>query len=91
MIVTRGAKPYATRICTPLALFRVRPQMLSRSTRMELHISRGEDEDQVKAELQTLLQNGWILNEDHEIERTYHFKLYTKVLVSAVAIMIWLI
>jgi len=76
---------------TPLALIRIRPQMLSRTTRMELHISRGEDEDQVKAELQALLQNGWILNEDQEIERTYHFKLYTKVLVSAVTIILWLV
>jgi hypothetical protein len=88
MIVTRGAKPYASRMCTPLALIRVHPQMPNRTTRMELHISRGEDEDQVNDELQTLLQNGWVLNENHEIERTYHFKLYTKVLVSAIAIIL---
>jgi hypothetical protein len=89
MIVTRGAKPFASHTCTPLAFIRLRPQMLSCITRMELHISQGQDEDQVKNELQALLKNGWKLNEDQEIEKTYHFKLYTKVLVSVIVISLW--
>ena len=89
MIVARGAKPYARHICTPLALIRGRPQLLSCINRMELHISQGQDENQVKDELQALLRNGWELNEDQEIEKTYHFKLYTKVLVSTIVISRW--
>ena len=86
MIVTRRAKPYTSHICTPLALIRLHPQILSCTTKMELHTSRGEDKAQVKDELQILFNNGWKLNEDQQIEKTYHFKLYTKVLVSAIVV-----
>ena len=49
---------------------------------MEPKISKGQDESKVKTELQALLENGWKLNDEQiQLEKTYHFKTYTKVLV----------
>jgi hypothetical protein len=50
---------------------------------LQPRISEGEDEFQVKKDLEALVENGWELNEEQiQLERTYYFKTYTKVMVS---------
>ena len=49
---------------------------------MQPKFSQGEDENKVGAELKALLGNGWALDADQiQLEKTYYFKTYTKVLV----------
>lgn len=53
----------------------------STSSTMDPKISEGENEAQVKDDLGALLENGWILDKDQiQLEKTYNFKTYTKVL-----------
>lgn len=50
---------------------------------MPPQISEGQNATQVNAELKALLENGWKLDEEQtQMEKTYHFKIYTKVAVS---------
>jgi 4a-hydroxytetrahydrobiopterin dehydratase len=50
---------------------------------MEPKISEGEDQEEVKAELKGLINDGWELDEEQRgVKKTYHFKTYTKVLVG---------
>jgi len=47
---------------------------------MDLKISRGENEAQLKADVIELLKEGWKLDEECiQLEKTYNFKTYTKV------------
>jgi predicted DNA-binding ArsR family transcriptional regulator len=47
-------------------------------------ISEGQNDAEMKADLESLIENGWKLNEDQiQLEKTYHFKTYTKVAVSS--------
>jgi 4a-hydroxytetrahydrobiopterin dehydratase len=49
---------------------------------MQLKIAEGQNDSQVKAEVEALLAKGWKLDEDQiQLEKTYYFKIYTKVLV----------
>jgi pterin-4a-carbinolamine dehydratase len=44
--------------------------------------SKGEDEETLRAEVGALQENGWTLNQEQaQLEKTYYFKTYTKVLV----------
>ncbi|KAL2056471.1 hypothetical protein ABVK25_003495 [Lepraria finkii] len=48
---------------------------------MQPKFSEGQDESKVMAELEALVEGGWKLDEEQiGIQRTYHFKTYTKVL-----------
>ena len=59
------------------------PRKLSTSSVMPPQISEGQNATQVNAELEALLDNGWKLDEEQiQLEKTYHFKTYTKVAVS---------
>ena len=50
---------------------------------MQPKFSEGQDESKVMAELEALVEGGWKLDgEQIGIQRTYHFKTYTKVLVG---------
>ncbi|KAF2013584.1 pterin-4-alpha-carbinolamine dehydratase [Aaosphaeria arxii CBS 175.79] len=43
--------------------------------------SKEEDKAQIKAEVDSLLENGWKFDENEtQLEKTYYLKLYTKVL-----------
>jgi pterin-4a-carbinolamine dehydratase len=44
-------------------------------------ISDGEEESQVKANLEKLIENGWDLSDGQLLTKTFYFKTYTKVLV----------
>jgi hypothetical protein len=48
---------------------------------MPLQISEGQDEAEIKAEVEALLPLGWALKEESKLEKTYNFKTYTKVAV----------
>jgi len=48
-----------------------------------MQIAKGQNEQNVRTEVEALLQDGWKLNDKGELEKTYHFKTYTKVLVGA--------
>jgi 4a-hydroxytetrahydrobiopterin dehydratase len=80
------------RALTPLFQMRTPPGLANFSTSkrmssnnssvMQPKISKGQDESKVTTELQALLENGWKLNDEQiQLEKTYHFKTYTKVLV----------
>lgn len=50
---------------------------------MQPKFSEGQDESKVMAELEALVESGWKLDEEQiGVQRTYHFKTYTKVLVG---------
>jgi len=49
---------------------------------MQPKISAGQDESKVKAELQELVQSGWQLDHDIQLEKTYSLKSYRHVKVS---------
>lgn len=52
---------------------------ISSSSTMTTKFSMGEDEGKLKAETRTLLDNGWLMDKDEMgVEKTYHFKTYTK-------------
>lgn len=51
-------------------------------------ISEGEDEYQVKADLESLVGNGWELTEEQLLSKTFFFKTYTKVLVTRSSLLI---
>jgi hypothetical protein len=48
---------------------------------MEPKFSEGQDRETVMTELNALIKNGWELDEEKIIKKTYHFGTYTKVLV----------
>ena len=50
---------------------------------MQLKLSEGQDESKVTAEVTALVESGWNLDEEQiGVRKTYHFKTYTKVMVS---------
>jgi pterin-4a-carbinolamine dehydratase len=50
---------------------------------MDLKISKGENEAQLKSDVTELLKMGWKLDKECiQLEKTYNFKTYTKVAVS---------
>lgn len=50
---------------------------------MQPKFSEGQEESKMMAELMALVENGWTLDaEQIGVRKTYHFKLYTKVLVG---------
>ena len=52
---------------------------------MQPKISEGQDENKLIAEAEALLGNGWMLDdEEMGVRKRYHFKTYTKALVSGV-------
>ncbi len=51
---------------------------------MEPQISEGQDKKQLIADVTALGENGWILDDEAVgLRKTYHFKTYTKALVSS--------
>jgi predicted DNA-binding ArsR family transcriptional regulator len=81
---------YTTRRLTPLLQFRTRHNFpiltksgkFSTSAMISPKIAEGQNDAEVKADLEALIENGWKLNEDQiQLEKTYHFKTYTKVAV----------
>lgn len=48
---------------------------------MPLQISKGQDQTKVKLEVDALLENGWVVKDDILLEKKYHLKTYTKVVV----------
>ena len=50
---------------------------------MQPKSSEGQEESKMMAEMMALVENGWKLDaEQIGVQKTYHFKLYTKVLVG---------
>lgn len=57
-------------------------RQMSSSSAIRPAIAKGEDEAKVKGEIERLLESEWRLNEEQsQLEKTYYFKAYTKVLV----------
>ena len=55
----------------------------SKNAGMQLQISQGEDESQLKNEVATLVDNKWKLDQDHMgIQKTFNFPTYAKALAS---------
>lgn len=55
---------------------------MSSQTATQPAIAKGEDEAKIKSELNALLETEWKLNDEQiQLEKTYYFKAYTKVLV----------
>lgn len=58
------------------------PSRRLRTSSMPTKFSNGENGEELDAELKKLLNEGWSLDKSESgIEKTYHFKTYTKVLV----------
>jgi hypothetical protein len=57
--------------------------MSSSTSTIAPSISKGENEGQVIKEIEALYANGWKLNENEELEKTYGLKTYTKVNVGS--------
>jgi len=52
---------------------------------MQPKVSEGQEESTVMRKLNALVKNGWELDEDQiGVQKTYHLKTYTKVLVGNV-------
>lgn len=50
---------------------------------MQLKFSKGQDESKVTADVNALLESGWELDgKQIGVQKTYHFKTYTKVIVG---------
>ena len=50
---------------------------------MHLKLSEGQEESKVTAEVTALVESGWGLDEEQlGVRKTYHFKTYTKIMVS---------
>jgi 4a-hydroxytetrahydrobiopterin dehydratase len=50
---------------------------------MQLKFSKGQDESKVTADVNALVESGWELDEEQiGVQKTYHFKTYTKVMVG---------
>src|SRR5450755_1895175 len=65
-----------------LANFTTSKQTLNNSV-MQPRFSEGQDESKMMAELRALVENGWKLDaEQIGVQKTYHFNVYTKVLVG---------
>jgi len=50
---------------------------------MQAKFSEGEDAAKLGAEVETLLNNGWMLEDEQKLLKTYYFKTYTKVMVKS--------
>jgi hypothetical protein len=61
----------------------------STSSIMPPQIPREESGTQVKAELEGLLANGWELEEEILLKKTYFCKTYTKVVVGKTTRLLW--
>lgn len=78
--------PLQFRIPHNLANFTTSKQALVNSI-MQPKFSENQDGGKVMAELDVLVENGWKLDEEQiGVQKTYHFKNYTKVLVGGSAI-----
>lgn len=51
---------------------------------MQPKFSEGQEESTVMRKLNALVKNGWELDEQIGVQKTYHLKTYTKVLVGNV-------
>ena len=78
---------------TPLSIFQKCQGVTNLTTSSKQHsiilsmqqskISEMQDESKVKAETKALLEKGWRLDDEEVgLQKTYHFKTYTKALVK---------
>ncbi|KAH7389883.1 hypothetical protein BKA66DRAFT_440154 [Pyrenochaeta sp. MPI-SDFR-AT-0127] len=54
---------------------------LSNSSAMSLKISKGQDEAAIRLQVNTLVESGWVVKGEIQLEKIYHLKTYTKVIV----------
>lgn len=54
------------------------------SAAQKLKISEGQNEIEIKAQLDALLAKGWLIDEDLGLKKEFRFKTFTKVLVRKI-------
>lgn len=47
---------------------------------MSLKISKGQDEAAIRLQVNTLVESGWVVKGEIQLEKIYHLKTYTKVI-----------